>query len=123
MQELSLSFLYRMTMYKSEIYVYWLIGNVFLASYFSYDIDMMIYKRNKYYDVECWYNGFIHLQVDIFYCFWRDLFLSWFQDIENDQKIDQNDSLPTIHITVEEADNEDYKKNWTRESNFEIKLK
>ena len=83
----------------------------------------MIYERNKYYDVEYWYIGFIHLQVDIFYCFCRDNFLRGIIDkFENDQKIDHNDSLPTIHI-IEGAENKEYKNNWIRKSDFEVKVK
>lgn len=34
----------------------------------------MITRRSDYYEPGFWYNGFIDIQTDMFFFFWRDLF-------------------------------------------------
>lgn len=81
---------------------------VLLIGYILADLYMMITRRSDYYEASFWYNGFIDLHVDLFFCFWRDLFRKNPYDAAVDtQKELEEDRHTPILITVEEANKGD----------------
>ena len=48
--------------------------NYGFALYLNLDVKFMLEKRNDYYLTTDWFIGFVHLQTDIFFRFWRDIF-------------------------------------------------
>jgi hypothetical protein len=54
-------------------YVAYSIFAILLTLYYCYDLEMMIFYRPTQYKHTDWFLGFVHLNTDIAFRFWRDL--------------------------------------------------
>ena len=78
--------------------------NIIFTVYVCLDLEMMITRRSHVYEPTSWFAGFIDLQTDIFFKFWRDLFSkNPYEDAVDTQQELQADNQTPIHITVDEA--------------------
>lgn len=103
-QEIMLTYLFELHNPQLWIYGLMVLGCVVMIGYLIADLEMMITRRSDYYEVDFWYNGFIDLHMDLFFCFWRDLFRkNPYEDAVDTLKEMGDDKQTPIHITVEEA--------------------
>jgi len=74
---LLLLWLFSQTTFKPmwENFLYFLFA-AGVSLYYSYDLELMVRKRGSEYSTTDWFNGFIHIQTDITFRIWKDLFFS-----------------------------------------------
>lgn len=56
-------------------YFLYLMFTAFLSIYYTTDLDMMLKKRSHFYRTNDWFLGMVHLQTDLFFRVWWDLFV------------------------------------------------
>lgn len=73
-QELALTYIYKIHFMHMWKYFLFILSNVIMTTYYCLDLQMMITRRSHLYQTDFWYNGFIDIQTDMFFRFWKDIF-------------------------------------------------
>lgn len=73
---LLLYFYRQMTSPKYYVYLLHLMWVSGLSLYYTKDLELMVRKRSTFYRTDDWFLGMVHLQTDLFFRFWWDLFFS-----------------------------------------------
>jgi hypothetical protein len=80
-------------------YVAYAIFALLLTLYYCYDLEIMMFHRVNVYKKSDWFLGFIHIQTDITFRFWRDLIRYYFMNNSENpikEKVDENEAIEPV---------------------------